>query len=47
MTFLHANNVNIDAIQETKLTNKTKPLKMPEWAAIRNDPHMNKSGGAC
>ena len=26
-TFLHSNNVNIAAIQETKLTNKTKPLR--------------------
>ena len=33
-TFLHRNNVNIAAIQETKLTNKTKPLKTPGWAAV-------------
>ena len=45
VTFLHSNNVNIDAIQETKLTNKTKPLKTPGWAAVRLDRHKNKGGG--
>ena len=34
MTFLHSNNFNIAVIQETKLTNKTKPLKTPGWAAV-------------
>ena len=29
LTFLHSNNVNIASIQETKLTNKTKPLITP------------------
>ena len=29
LTFLNSNNVNIAAIQETKLTNKTKPHKTP------------------
>ena len=45
LTFLHMNNVNIAAIQETKLTNKTKPLKTPGWAAVRLDRHKNKGGG--
>ena len=45
LTFLHSNNVNIAAIQETKLTNKTKPLKTPGWAAVRLDRHKNKGGG--
>ena len=45
LTFLHGNNVNIAAIQETKLTNKTKPLKTPGWAAVRLDRHKNKGGG--
>ena len=35
LTFLHSNNVNIAAIQEAKLTNKTKPLNR----------HKNKGGG--
>ena len=33
-TFLHSRNVNISAIQETKLTNKAKPLKTPGLAAV-------------
>ena len=45
LNFLHSNNVNIAAIQETKLTNKTKPLKTPGWAAVRLDRHKNKGGG--
>ena len=45
LTFLHSNNINIAAIQETKLTNKTKPLKTPGWAAVRLDRHKNKGGG--
>ena len=45
LTFLHSNNVNIVAIQETKLTKKSKPLKTPGWAAVRLDRHMNKGGG--
>ena len=45
LTFLHSNNVNISAIQETRLTNKTKPLKTPGWAAVRLDRHKNKGGG--
>ena len=45
LTLHHSNNVNITAIHETKLTNKTKPLKTPEWAAVRLDHHMNKGGG--
>ena len=45
LTFLHSNNVNIAAIQETKLTNKTKPPKTPAWAAVRPDRHKNKGGG--
>ena len=44
LTFLHIDNVNIDAIQETKLTNKTKPPKTPGWAAVRLDRHKNKGG---
>ena len=45
LTFLHSNNVNIAAIQETKLTNKTKPLKTPGWTAERLDRHKNKGSG--
>ena len=44
LTFLHSNNVNIVAIQETKLTNKTKPLKTPGWAAVRLYRHKIKVG---
>ena len=45
LTILHNNNVNITAIQETKLTNKSKPHKTPGWAAVRLDRHSNKGGG--
>ena len=45
LTFLHSNNVNIAAIQETKLTNKSTPLKTPGWAAVRLDRQKNKRGG--
>ena len=45
LTFLHSNNVNIAAIQDTKLTNKTKPHKTAGWAAVRLDRHKNKGGG--
>ena len=45
LTFLHNNNVNIAAIQETKLANKSKPLKTPRWAAVLLDRHKNKGGG--
>ena len=45
LTFLHSNNVNIAAIQETKLANKTKPHKTLGWAAVRLDRHKNKGGG--
>ena len=44
LTFLHSNNVNIGAIQDTKLTNKSKPLKTPEWATVRLHRHRNKGG---
>ena len=45
MTFLHSSNVNIAAIQEIKLTNKTKPHRTPGWAAVRLDRQKNKGGG--
>ena len=45
LTFLHSNNVNIAAIQETKLTNKTKPLKTPGLAAVRLERKKNQGGG--
>ena len=45
LTFLHSNNVNIAAIQETKLTIKIKPLSTPGWATVRLDRHKNKVGG--
>ena len=45
LTFNHRNNVNIAAVQETKLTNKTKPLKTPGWAAVRLDRHKNEGDG--
>ena len=41
LTILHGNNVNITAIQESKLTNKTKPLKTSGWAAERLDRQKN------
>ena len=44
-TFLYSNNVNNAAIHETNLTNKSKPLKMLEWAALQLDRHKNKGGG--
>ena len=44
-TFRHSNNVNTVVIQESKLTNKTKPLKTPGWAAVLLDHHKNKGGG--
>ena len=45
-TFLHSNNVNIVTIQKTtRLTNKTKQLKTPGWAAVRLNRHKNKGGG--
>ena len=45
LTFLQSNNVNIAAIQETKLTNMFKPHKTPGWAAVRLDRQKNKGGG--
>ena len=45
LTFLHSKNVNIVAIQEIQLTNKTKLLKTPGWAAVRLDRHENKGSG--
>ena len=45
LNFLHINNVSFAAIQETKLTNKSKPLKTPGWAAVRLARHKNKGGG--
>ena len=45
LTFIHSNNVNIAAIRETKLTNKSKPPKTPGWAALRLDRKKNKDGG--
>ena len=31
--------------KKNKLTNMTKPLKTPGWAAVRLDRHENKGGG--
>ena len=45
LTFLYINNVNIAAIQETKLTNKTKSPKTPGFVVVRLDRLMNKGGG--
>ena len=45
LTFHHSNNVNIAAIQETTLTNKTNPPNTPGWAAVRLDRHKTKGGG--
>ena len=45
LTFQHSNYVNIAAIQETKLTDKTKSMKTPGRAAVRLDRHKNKGGG--
>ena len=44
LTFLHSNNVNIAAIQEIKLTNKSKPPKTPGLAVVRLDRHKDKGG---
>ena len=38
-------NVNIAAIQEAKLINKTKPLRTPRWVTVRLDHHKNRDGG--
>ena len=45
LTFHHSNNVNIAAIQDTMLTNKSKPIKTPALAAVQFDDHNNKGGG--
>ena len=45
LNFFHSKNVNIAAIQETKLTNKSKPIKAPGWAAVRLVRKENKGGG--
>ena len=45
LTFIHNDNVDIATIQETKLINKTKPLRTPGWAAVRLDRHKIKGGG--
>ena len=45
LTCLHSNNVNIADIQETKRTNKSKPLQTLGWAAVRHDRQKNKGGG--
>ena len=43
LTLLHSNNVNIAAIQETKLTIKTKLLKTALCATVRLDRHKTKA----
>ena len=45
LTLLHSNNVNIAAIQETKLTNNTEPLKTSGWLVVRLDRHKSRDGG--
>ena len=45
LTFLHSNYVNFVSSQETKLTNKTEPLKTPGLAAVRLDSHKNNGDG--
>ena len=45
LTILHRNNVNIAAIQETKLTNKSMPHKTSGLAFVRLDRHKNIGGG--
>ena len=45
LTFLHSNNINLAAIQETKLTNKTTQPKTLGWSAVRIDNHKNKGDG--
>ena len=45
LTFLNSNDVKIATIQETRLTNKSKPLKTQGWAAVRLGRHKNKGGG--
>ena len=45
LTFLLSNNVNVAAIQETNVINKTKPLKTPGWSAMRHDRLKIKGGG--
>ena len=45
LTFLHSKKDNIAVIQETKLTNKTKPMITTGWVAVRLDRHKNEGGG--
>ena len=45
LTFLHSYNVNIAAIQETKLTKTSKPQKTSGWSVVRLDRQKNKGGG--
>ena len=50
LTFLHSNNVNIAAIQECKLTNKSKPLNWQLWqnwqlCDLTATRRKNKGGG--
>ena len=45
LNFLHSSSDKITAIQETKLTNRTKPHRPPRWTAVRLDRHKNKGGG--
>ena len=44
LTFLHSDDLNIAAIQQTNLTSKTKPLQTSGRAAVRLDRRKNNGG---
>ena len=43
--YMDKNNIKIAAIQETKLTDKSKPIKTPNYTMIRKDRGKDKGGG--
>ena len=45
LTWLKENDIHIAAIQETKLTNKSKEPNTGEYTLVRNDRSKNKGGG--
>ena len=45
LVYMEENNILIAAIQETKLTEKSKPLKTPNYTLVRKDRGTDKGGG--
>jgi hypothetical protein len=43
--YMEKNNILIAALQETKLTSKSKPKKTPNYTFVRKDRGVNKGGG--